>query len=696
MKVVVNAELIKSLNKKKDAAQLNYFKKELIKVLEKNDEEIVSKAIEDYDNSIKKTYSEIGIEKAGYGIGTVRVWKGQKFRKIAPGKWRRIYDSNTRGARQSINIIKKKIANAKSIDELLQLVMENTNRFMDADGKLLPIVEELQNAVKESKGRLNTGKPSTQEQIEQFKKENGKSEDERISDEIKEIDAAYNKTVHVDYDNSDYKTMKAIHDQATELYGNITKKLREAENEGDWNKSAAYERLKGELHPLLSRIQWRFNEVEKNYIKKDFFVGIENEKNVNRADIPEIEDNAILDFNNKINEFVNEHKNSTWAVYTNLITLMKNTTDKKAAQRWCVINGISNFDELLKDVENRVKHKVNEEIKEKNRAAKAAREEKINKINEDNGLKTYSDEEVTKALEGVNSLIAERDTLKEKLKDVIKKENEARNKYHELLLKHDESRHEIWDEVLSYRKQANELAEERDSFEKKLDVFMGPIAYYYLRGYKYGKDEKINECKTSEDVENLIKSKDWYSDEGNKRLDLKRMDVNAAKDVFKCMERLFAIFPEQKGRNISMRCEPCYKNWWAFARGGEITYNSKNYSDYSNFQDTYEGTEGSFHPKGTSAKDITYHEYYHVMTHGRLAKRIKQNVTKRLKMRGKKGGPKQDDIIKFGISEYATTDADEFGAECLQQALGSENPSAFAVEVFKETLKYKKYMRGMV
>lgn len=185
MKVVVNAELIKSLNKKKDAAQLNYFKKELIKVLEKNDEEIVSKAIEDYDNSIKKTYSEIGIEKAGYGIGTVRVWKGQKFRKIAPGKWRRIYDSNTRGARQSINIIKKKIANAQSIDELLQLVMENTNRFMDADGKLLPIVEELQNAVKESKGLLNTGKPSTQDQIEQFKKENNK--DEKNVKDIKKL-----------------------------------------------------------------------------------------------------------------------------------------------------------------------------------------------------------------------------------------------------------------------------------------------------------------------------------------------------------------------------------------------------------------------------------------------------------------------------------------------------------------------------
>lgn len=696
MKVVVSAELIKSLNKKKDVEQLEYFKKELLKILKNKDNEDVSKAIEDYDNSIRKTYSEIGIEKAGYGIGTVRVWKGQKFRKIAPGKWRRIYDSNTRGANQSIAILRKKIANAQSIDELLQLVMENTNRFMDAEGKLLPIVDKLNEAVKASKTRLNAGKPSTQDQIEQFKKENGKSEEEQLQEEISGIDAAFNKIVAIDIYRDDYEKMKLVNDKAKELYGNITKKLREAEDEGDYSKVRVYELAKERLHRVLSRIQWRFDEVEKNYIKKDFFVGIENEKDFKRADISDSEDNAILDFNNKIIDFVYENKNSTWAVYTNLITLMKNVKDKKAAQRWCILNGISNFNELLTDVQKRVTQKVQEEVREKNKAKIAAREEKINKINEDNGLKTYTDEEINKALEGVNSLMAERDTLKEKLKDVIKKENDARNKYRDLLRKNDESRREVWDEVLSYRKQANELAEERDSFEKELDKFMDPIAFYYLKNYKYGKDEKINECKTTEEVEKLIKSKDWYSDIGKERLDLKRMDVNAAKDVFNCMERLFAIFPEQKGSNISMKCEPCYKNWWAFARGGEITYNSKNYSDYSNFQDTYEGTEGSFHPKGTSAKDITYHEYYHVMTHGNLAKRIKQNVTKRLKMRGKKGGPKQDDIIKFGISEYATTDADEFGAECLQQALGSEHPSAFAVEVFKETLKYKKYMRGMV
>ena len=154
--IVVKAGIIKSLNERQEKNQLEYFKKELVKVLEqaeKRENNAISKAIEDYDKSMAKTFlNEYGIEKArGYGIGTVREWKGEKFRKIAPGKWRKIYDSNTRGANQSIAIIRKKILAAKTTDELLQIVMENTNRFMDSNGNLLPIVEKLQEAVKDRK-----------------------------------------------------------------------------------------------------------------------------------------------------------------------------------------------------------------------------------------------------------------------------------------------------------------------------------------------------------------------------------------------------------------------------------------------------------------------------------------------------------------------------------------------------------------
>ena len=124
---------------------LSYFKRELLKVLHKK----IEKSINIYDVMQKgKTAT----------IGEIRVWKGEKFRKIAPGKWRKVYESNSRGAKHSISILKKKIENAKNTDELLQLVMENTNRFMDSKGQLLPIVEELKKTVNEKKVKLNEKK----------------------------------------------------------------------------------------------------------------------------------------------------------------------------------------------------------------------------------------------------------------------------------------------------------------------------------------------------------------------------------------------------------------------------------------------------------------------------------------------------------------------------------------------------------
>lgn len=103
-------ELQKAINENR----LNYFKKELLKVLEakeNHNNNVVSKAIEDYDNSMSKTLREVfGIEKGRLAnIGEVREWKGKKYRKIAPGKWRPIYESETRGAKQSIRILKSKI-----------------------------------------------------------------------------------------------------------------------------------------------------------------------------------------------------------------------------------------------------------------------------------------------------------------------------------------------------------------------------------------------------------------------------------------------------------------------------------------------------------------------------------------------------------------------------------------------------------
>ena len=719
MKIVVNAELIKSLNKKKDAAQLNYFKKELIKVLEKNDEEIVSKAIEDYDNSIKKTYSEIGIEKAGYGIGTVRVWKGQKFRKIAPGKWRRIYDSNTRGARQSINIIKKKIANAKSIDELLQLVMENTNRFMDAEGKLLPIVEELQNAVKESKGRLNTGKPSTQEQIDKIKEENNKKynpvkaaigdyvfihdkykgfashefkddeqklkEAERFMEEMKELKARINKMQNnYTFDNNSYGISEEEYDALTDTV----------------------EKLNNNIYSFDTVINGLKNKI-KNIKFKELIDSVDIEN------LTEEDKEKINQFDKEISDFIESRLDGyTWNLETQVYDLLKNSkVDVEHGRMWLKQHELFRPDELVQHIRNEINEKLAAKKKREKEEKQKALKEKIDSINND--IKTYTDEEISKSFKALDGLQKEIDSFRERTEKYKTEARDNKKAYDERSSKLKQDGFGRWSkefqsdpEINRISNKDNELWKEKkaimaesDELEKKLDPLLDAIGYYYLNKFEYEKDSKIDSCNTTEEVINLIKSKDWYSEEGKNRLELMKVDVKAAKDLFKCLERIFAIFPDQKGSDNSVHTEFSNGRMWACAsETNGITLNSRVYKKYDELSEAYENSIG-FHPVGTEVDSIIYHEYYHVMTtrnDSYAARKIKERVTKKLKMKGKKGGPKQSEVIAKGISEYATKNADEFGAECFCQALGSESPTQFAIEVFKETLKFKKYMRGLV
>ena len=91
------------------------------------------------------------LAKGGKGlpIGTVREWKGKKYVKIAPGKWKPKYDSQTRGAKMAISAIKRKIAAAPDAQTMLQIILENRDRFSDQNGNPLPFVEELSAYVSE-------------------------------------------------------------------------------------------------------------------------------------------------------------------------------------------------------------------------------------------------------------------------------------------------------------------------------------------------------------------------------------------------------------------------------------------------------------------------------------------------------------------------------------------------------------------
>jgi len=128
---------------KSEGDKLNYFKKlvlDHLNTLEEDGKELKKSLMEAETAELKKSGRSLP-------VGTIRDWKGQKYIKTAPGKWKPKYDSHTRGAKMAIHAIKRKVAAAKTAADILKIVNENKERFSDSKGKPLPFVKELNDFV---------------------------------------------------------------------------------------------------------------------------------------------------------------------------------------------------------------------------------------------------------------------------------------------------------------------------------------------------------------------------------------------------------------------------------------------------------------------------------------------------------------------------------------------------------------------
>ena len=194
---------IECLKKSVEDRKLEYFKSELLKILDKKEKEEsgeeVSKAFivqELYKSMTDPLYMTKG-GKVGV-VGEIRTWNGKKYKKMPNKKWVRIYDTHDKHTEISIARLKGKVRKAQSVDELFEIVMNNTHRFSDENGKPLDIVLELKKEVDAKKKALNAGKPSTKEQIKKFnnKKNTTKVElTEKQKENLEKINDILNKNV---------------------------------------------------------------------------------------------------------------------------------------------------------------------------------------------------------------------------------------------------------------------------------------------------------------------------------------------------------------------------------------------------------------------------------------------------------------------------------------------------------------------
>ena len=151
--------------------KLDYFKKKILEHL---------LYLEEDRKDLKKSLLQAeSFAKGGKGlpIGTIREWKGKKYIKIAPGKWRPKYESNSRGAKLSIAALKRKAENCMSSEELLDLVLENRDRFSDKNGRRLPFVKELSDYVSQLNDKIESRKKVNTKDVKAEKNGSGKNGD---------------------------------------------------------------------------------------------------------------------------------------------------------------------------------------------------------------------------------------------------------------------------------------------------------------------------------------------------------------------------------------------------------------------------------------------------------------------------------------------------------------------------------------
>lgn len=225
----------------------------------------------------------------------------------------------------------------------------------------------------------------------------------------------------------------------------------------------------------------------------------------------------------------------------------------------------------------------------------------------------------------------------------------------------------------------------------------------------------LSECKTTSEVETLMKSQKWFnvSTIGNQTYDtntllsLSGCDVETAKAVFEACQTIFDRFPQLVGKLNSVGTSTLKPSTYAqcsigLGHGG-VTINKTFFQNAEKLAKSYaRDIAAGFHPVGTTYKSIVVHEFGHAVddyltntlhTSGMLSAWKPKWVSADLRPKVMKSCGKRVSDVRTEVSGYATKDHHEWFAECFAEYLDSPTPRAVASEFGKQL---EKILKGVV
>jgi hypothetical protein len=256
---LVKASEFKNVCKAVNDRKLAELKKEIIAILKKQDEKEFKKAIDYFESQelhythLEKSFNGKWIEKAGYGVGTVRIWKGKKYKKIAPGKWARVFDKEGRGTNIAIGKLIARVQKIDNVEDLMAFVMQNKQRFVDENGMDLPVLDKLRAAVDArngnvgSKGKRNDNPYEVTDEERKQAMNNPKTKLLQMADAVRNAEEGTK-----EYDNAlnDFQDAreKFIEDQGMEEYKKIMPDYPKGKSKKPEEKKKTFKQEMNELY----------------------------------------------------------------------------------------------------------------------------------------------------------------------------------------------------------------------------------------------------------------------------------------------------------------------------------------------------------------------------------------------------------------------------------------------------------------
>lgn len=216
----------------------------------------------------------------------------------------------------------------------------------------------------------------------------------------------------------------------------------------------------------------------------------------------------------------------------------------------------------------------------------------------------------------------------------------------------------------------------------------------------------LADCKTTADVENLMKQQGWFNVQTingtvydtNLTLSLEGCDLDIAKGVYEALDDIYKRFPELVGQLNSLSTANLSGSTYAqcsvgFGHGG-VELNKKWFSNVEKIAKSISrDIAAGFHPVNTDWKAVVSHEFGHAIddllsrtycASGMLNRYKPKWVSADLRPKVMKAcGLKVSDARKE-VSGYATKDHFEWFAECFGEGMNSATPRKVATEFMKQ------------